>query len=607
MKKVLLVVLVFIFIGNIFSQNTPNATRVVQQKPFDLIEYGVKIEPDKRLIVMMAALEYAGVETSLSDAGKEFSKKLKADLGAGNENLKLKIKGFFESYKSRQPAGTSTAQLTAPFVSLAYALSPDLTEPARTTDLPADLLEVLDFASLVREFNRTTGFEAKMPDYFKLYQAEGDKMRLSASQMVADLLAYLNTRPQLVAYQRVKVEIPDPKNSKKKVQGIKTLENERHFFIVPDLLASAGTVNFRNIGDDYYAIVPPNTNFRVSEARRAFLQFILDPLVLKNATDISPFRDKIKDLLDERRKSNPNISPDPFLAVMRSLVAAADAREIEFQKVQLATDAARRKIEFAQTVEAKKAVSAQLEKDKQDFADETALELSESYERGAVLAFYFAEQFKGLENSGFSIDGAVRDMIVSLDTTKEKDRLSQSAEARKRAVTIREERKKNASSVSAKNEQAIARARELKSKLEPIEGLIKNKEFTEAETRLKKLLDEFPGESSIYYALGRVSSLSAASSQSGGAGTFDEGLRDKRLEDALVNYKNAISSANAETDPILIQLSYFSIARIFEFYEQNNQALENYQKAAAKGNLRGGAYNESMAAIARLTAPPKPE
>ena len=605
MKKVLLLILILVFIGNVFSQDKPNNPPATPQIFFDLTEYGVKIEPDKRLIVVMAALEYAGVQNSLSKGGEDFRKKLNADFAGGDETLRAKMKLFFDSYKSRHTKA-SPAELIAPFVSLAYALSPDLTEPARTTDLPDDLLEVLDFAPLVREFSRKVNFDAKLPEYLKLYQAEGDKMRLSASEMVATLLAYLNTRPQLVIFDRIDVEVPDPKNPKKKVPAKKTVERDRRFFIVPDLLATNGTVNFRNIGDDYYAIVPPNTNFRISEVRRAFLQFILDPLVLKNAKEISPFRGQIKDLLDERRKENPNISPDIYLAVMRSFVAAADAKEIEFQKIQLATDVARRKIDFAQGDEAKKAISAQLNKDKQDYADETILELSEAYERGAVLSFYFAEQLKNLEGAGFSVDGSIRDMILSIDTSKEKNRLSQFADARKRGIAVREERRRKASEFAIKNQQAVEKARELKAKLEQIEPLIKTKEFGEADTRLRKLLDEFPGESSIYYALGRIASLSAASNDSGGSGTFDEGLRDKRLEDAKLHYSNAIRSANEETDPALIQLSYFALGRIYEFYEETNYALQIYQTAVKFGNIRGGAYNESMAAIARLTEPKKP-
>lgn len=602
MKRVLLFLLVLAFSTNIFAQTAPN------RPPADLTQYGVRIEPDKRLIVMMAALETAGIETSLSDSGKTFRQKLNADLGTVNPDLRQKMANFLKAYKDRHPKATS-AELIAPFISLAYALGqvPDLTEPARSTDLPDDLLEVLDFAPFVREFYRTTGFDVKLPEYVKLYQAEGDKMRGSAGEMVKSLLDYTRMKPELFSYERVKTQVQDPKNKNKKVEATKAVERDRKFFIVPDLLASVGTVNFRNISDEYYVVVPPETDLLYSEARRAYLQYILDPVILKNAKDIAPFRSGIKSLLDERRKTNENVSPDVFLAVLRSLVAAIDVREREFVKVRDYTERARREIDFAQGVEAKKAVSARLEADKKLFADETALELSNAYERGAVLAFYFAEQLKGVETSGFDVSSSLPQMITALDPAKEQNRLAQYADARKRVSAAREERKKQAAEQMTADSEAAERRRALKTKLDEIEALTQKeiakqkeaKNFEDVENRLKQLLNEFPNESSVYYALGRVASLSAREA-------FDEELRDRRLEDAKLHYGNAIRQANAATDPALIQLSYVAVGRIFEFQEDVNAALQSYKHALKFNNANAGAYNEANAAIARLNAPKKP-
>ncbi|MDQ3062086.1 MAG: hypothetical protein M3R14_04385, partial [Acidobacteriota bacterium] len=157
-------------------------------------------------------------------------------------------------------------------------------------------------------------------------------------------------------------------------------------------------------------------------------------------------RDGIKTLLDERRKDNADISPDVFLAVARSLIAAIDARQIEFDKTRIATAQARRKIDQMKTGDEKKSVSAELAQFKKSLADETALQLSEAYGRGAVLSFYFADQLKGLEDSGFDIAGSLREIILSLDPTKETNRLAQFAEARKNALAAREERRKNSGS-----------------------------------------------------------------------------------------------------------------------------------------------------------------
>lgn len=602
MKRVLFLISVsaFAFI-NVFSQTTPPTNlQNAKSAAADLITYGVRVEPDKRLIVVMAALESAGVETtSLSQNGEAFRQKLKTDLSV-DAALRRKMTDFVRQYKQRH-SSAAPAEIIAPFVSLAYALGPvpELTEPARTADLPADLLEVLDFAPFVREFYKNSKIEAKLPEYVRLYQVEGDKMSGAAAVMIKSLLDYLHTKPALTLVERTKSEAQDPKNKNKKIEVLKPVERERRFFIVPDLLASTGTVNFRNVRDDYYVVVPPNTNLRISEARRAYLQYVLDPLILKNGKDIAPFRENIKQLLDTRRKENENISPDIFLAVLRSLVAAVDAKEIEFRRVDYATNLARQKINKTADVEAKKAISAQLSKDKQVYADETAITLSEAYERGAVLAFYFAEQLKGLENSGFDISSSFRDMILSLNTAKESNRLAEVAEARRRGIAAREERRKSSAQQIAADNQAIDRTIALKAKLDQIETVTKAKNYAESETQLKNLLNEYPNEAGIYYALGRVASLSAE-------GTFDEGLRDKRLEDARLNYGNAIRQANPVTNQALIQLSYVALGRIFEFYDDNESALKAYQAAEKLGNVTGGAQNEAKAAILKLTAPKKP-
>jgi hypothetical protein len=312
---------------------------------------------------------------------------------------------------------------------------------------------------------------------------------------------------------------------------------------------------------------------------------VIDPLVLKNAKDIVPLREGIKTLLDERRKTRPNVSPDVYLAVSRSLVAAVDAKEIEYQKVQAATVAARQKIDAAQGVEAKKAVSAELAAYKQSLADETTMQLSEAYDRGGVLAFYFADQLKGLEDSGFDIAGSLRDIILSLDPSKEASRPAQFAPVRQRVILARE---------TARN-----RTLELPKKLIDVNELIKNKKFVEADAMLRKLLEDNPGESRIYYNLGRVSSILAQPDI-----TFDESLRDKRLDDAKAHYTNAIGSATKDTDKALIQLSYLALGRIYEFYDENDMALKNYDNAIKIGDVEGGAFREAKDAKANLAKKP---
>lgn len=591
MKKVFLFIIIAFFSVTAFAQNSR----------FDLTEYGVKIEPDKRLMVVFASLEAAGLETPLTEKGVEFRQQLKADLQDLNPDLRQKLKQFVDQYKKRHPKA-STAEIITPFISMAYTLTPvpDLAEPLRATDLPDDLLEVLDFSPLVREFYRRSTISAKLPDYVKIYQQTGDEMRNSAKAMVGDLLDYLHTRPQTTYIERIKTKTKAVKG-KKTFEKTEVRERTRRFFIVPEMLATSGTINFLNIGDDYFAIVPPSTDLSSSEARRGFLQFVLDPLVLKNATEISTFRDGIKSLLDERRKENPDISPDIYIAVVRSLVAAVDARQIEFEKTSIATAQARQKIDRIAAVKVsnetermekekeKLAVSAELNKFKDSLADETALSLSEAYEKGAVLSFYFANQLKGLEDSGFDIASSLRDIILSLDTTKETNRLPQFAEARKRAAAAREERKASANNIPAIAENPVTK------KLQEIEAVTQTKNYQSAATQLKQLLQTNPDDSPrIYYALGRVISLSAEEAT-------DVDTRNERLLEAKVAYDNVIRKAEKiKTDTKLLSLTYLALARIYEFDGDNDYAIKLYEAAIKFGDTTSEAYKQAVAARERL-------
>ncbi len=573
MKKVLLLAVVFIFSLNAFAQQTaPNG--------FDLTNYGVKIEPDKRLMVVLASLEAAGLDTPLTADGEKFRGKLKNDLLGMDTELRRKMTVFIDQYKRRHSKATKE-ELVAPFISMAYTLAPapDFSDPVRATDLPGDLLEVLDFAPLVREFYRKS-YSRKIDEYTEDYLAAGDALRPSAREMVGDLLDYLHTKPQLTYIDRIKTQAKASKG-KKILEKTEIKERTRRFFIVPEMLAPKETINFRNIGDDYFAIVPPNTDLSQSEARRAYLQFVIDPLVLSNGKDISTVREPIKTLLDARRQENADISPDVFLAVTRSLVAAVDARQIEAEKTAIATEQARQKIDRMKTEAEKKTVSADLAKFKQTLADETVLQLADAYEKGAVLSFYFANQLKGFEDSGFDIAGSLREFILSLDAAKEANRLTQNAETRKRAFAAREERRKNAGSTEIVIENPVTK------RLLEIDALTKSKNYAESENQLKSLLAENPSQPRVYYALGRVASLSAE-------GITDTEKRNNRLLEAKNYYANALNASKSNPDAALLSLTYVALARIYKYFGEDAYAIQIYDTAIKIGDVADGAYKEAV-------------
>ena len=589
MRSIILLTLIFCFS---FVANGQNV-----RQGFDLSSYGVKIEADKRLIVVLSALEMAEtkteagaseklISTPLSENGKNFRAQLLQDNAGLDADLKRRISLFVTQYKKRHPKWTD-AELVAPFISMAFTLTPapDLADPVITTDLPGNLLDVLDFAPLAREFYRRSGIASKLDDYVKTYARESDGvLRTSTREMVSGLLDYLHTRPQLFIIEKRKIETTKS-NSKTKIQNTEIRTHERHFFIVPEMLAPQGNVNFLNARDDYYVILPPDKDLSFSDVRRAFLQFVIDPLVLGNSKEITALSDWTKQRLDETRKTNPNVSPDVILTISRSLAAAVDVRQAEYVRETIAMDQARRKIATLTSDAEKRVVAAEVEQYKRTLADESVLKLSEDYDKGLVLAFFFAGQLRQVEESGFDIAASLRDMLVSFDAAKENRRLSDSAEARKRALAGRENRKTHPETRATVVENPVT------IKLREIQKTIDAKDYAKAAADLKQLQAQNPSEPRIYYNIGRVAGLAAA-------GIDDPDIQAEKLIEAKEAYSKVLTTATPDTDKALLSLTYVATARIYEHFNRNDEAIKLYDQAIKLGET--GAYRDALAGKQRL-------
>ncbi|MCA1589244.1 MAG: hypothetical protein LC734_02410, partial [Acidobacteria bacterium] len=424
-----------------------------QTPTLDITSYGVRIEPDKRVMAVLAALETARtgdgeqvLKTTLSNNGQHFREQLKSDLTALPDDLRQRISTFVIAHKRRN-AQLKDEQIVAQFTSMAYALgpAPDLADPIVTGDLPGGVLDVLDFAPLVREFYRRSSFSANLPEYVKTYQKTADgTLRTSTRAMIGDLLGYLNTRPQLTFAERVQTQTQKSGSKKTEIRNTQIRERERRFAVVPEMLAPKNYVHFVNIRDDYFVVLPPDTDVSSSDVRRAYLQFVVDPIVLNNAKDIASISGGIKGLIEERRKEQTDLSPDVFLAVSRSLVAAIDAKQTEAARLRYATDQARAKLAKQGGTDPTKQIYNDLEKFKQQLVDARILRLSEDYEKGALLAFYFADQLKGIEESETDIAASMREMVLSFDAAKEAGRYASFVDARNRAIAARKDQKSGA-------------------------------------------------------------------------------------------------------------------------------------------------------------------
>ena len=607
MKKCLFIVLILFIATPIALAQVPSASprpanpAPVQQREgarFEVSEYGISFQADTRLIIMMAALDAAGFDPQPGKEPSVFRAKVRKDLASLDPDLKARLKTFYE--RNLLPSPATPADQVSRYVSLALALSPapELLAPERSDDLPAGLLDVLDFAPLVREFQRRSGIEEHLVDYVRAYQGEGDRLLQPTSEMVRSVLTYLHTRPLTTTIERVEVKTPTARKNKN-TKTYSTRQKERRFVILPDLLAPHGAINFRIIGDDYYAIIPEGTDPTSSELRRAYLQYVIDALVLRFNKEIALRRDQIRQLLDERQKAGAQVTPDVFLTVGRSFVAAADARYEEVRRLEVLGRSARAQLAAAKDDAARMLIGKAVQAEIAGIQDETIARLADEFEKGAVLTFFFSDQLKGIESAGFDVANFFPDMIASFDPARESKRPAEYAEAKQRAVAAREARvaaRRAEADMSSAGNANKPKDAALVRELSAVEDTLRTKNYNDAEVRLKSMLQSYPGEPRIFFALGQTASLSAMDAT-------DANIQAERLNRALGQYRLAVQASSPELDKAILSRAHESMGRINAFLDNKNEAMKEFDEAIKIGDVTGGAYQQAVAGKRNLAQP----
>ncbi|HEX8351814.1 MAG TPA: hypothetical protein VF611_02740 [Pyrinomonadaceae bacterium] len=585
----------------------PSPTPTVpQQRPappatLGLGDFGIEIAPDTRLIALMSALDAAGWDpTPSGERPSVFRELVRKDQAGLDPALRRRMQDFY-TRNALKGAGVTAAEQAARYVSLAYTLGPPpaFDAPARSDDLPGGVLDVLDFVPLLREFYRQSGLDARLPDYVSMHRAAGDRLRAPTLDMARGVLAYLNTRPETLINERVTVPDPAAQASKKKKDERKVSvvrERERHFRVVPDLLAAPGATNFRAVGDDYYAIVPADTDPRLSEMRRAYVQFIVDPLVARFSREVAARRAEIKQLLDaEQARKGRDFGPDVFLVVARSLVAAADVRMDETARLRALQLETSRRLQAAADQASKDAALKDSRERQAAFADASAAELAEAYERGAVLSFHFAEQLRGVEGGGFDVANFIPDMVAAFDLARELKRPAEYADA---VARVRESRRL-AAEARAKGQPegppADARRAALLKSLGDVGELLRVRNYGEAESRLAALKGEYREEPLVYFTMGQAASLSAQEA-------IDEALQAERLNAALGHFRQALLFATPDTDRTIVMRARLSSGRILAHLERRDEALREFDAVIAASQPSDRFHQEALAEKKKLGA-----
>ena len=543
-------------------------------------EANVRIAPDVRTFIVMAALNMAGFDYEtggqpLSPARAE----LRKDLARLDPQVKEKLAAFYGAHKRQGLDETADAARYE-------ALSMMMTEPPgftvyQATDraIPDDLQPLLDFVPLVREFYVKSGIRELIPKYMAIGEAYATAYRAQVGMAIYDVLDYFHTRPETVINMRPLVVTTGQVEGKRQKETVITRTRTRQVFVVPDPLAPLDTSTVRGdilnqkedllarrIGDDYIVIVGPSRAANADAARQALIRFVIDPMVERHLKASLEYKDQISKQVASVPTAARQYANSVYLVIRESLAQATEARLRRINAI------------------ATRGTYSE---------DDAVFDLAQAYLRGAVLSFHFYESLIGLEKVGIGMEDFFDHMVANAKFEREAGRAKEFEPVVARVSARRSKSSRTTSGEGAAAEAVIGpmAARILRS-----DDLIREKRFAEARSLLDEVLAIEPNNARALYGMAQVvtQTPSAAELDSKADENDKIQMQHDRLERAIKLYRRAIENASKDSERWLIQWSHVFLGRIFDFQEFRADALAEYEKAIDMGAFPNGAYKEAL-------------
>jgi len=550
---------------------------------------------DKRVIVMMAALNIAGYDYEIGNRQlSPFRLQVREDLKNTPPDVVRKLRDYFLSHRN----GSNDASAVAPYLSLALSLNQP---PAFTIDVPAerlpeDVREITDFALLLEEFYQKTSFSKLLPKYVESYMKVAATYPEPAGLALGNVLAYLHTVPILElppliiprSLTTIKADNKEDKKAETKTDrkdkskdnaqqvvaprtsaALEVPNRVRQFVIIPDLLNASNAANLRIVRDTYFLLLGPSSVPSIEAMRRSFLSFVMDPVAERQIKEVAAIRGNLRKLMDSRgdKLDREYAERSAYFMITDSLVRATDAR------MDVLGIAAR----------------------KASPEDEAIYQLSLGYERGAVLVYHFYEQMKAFEPVGVNVRDYYASMLTNIDFEREANRLKEYEQRLARYKQFRTE-----ATFAPAPSPTISNADEkLVAQIVQADQMMKSRKYDDAKAVLESALKEKPDNSRVLFGLAEVTSKQAS--------TIDDSDRvEESLYAAVDLYKRAAEAASPDTEKWLAQRSYVAAGKILDFIAENNPSLAEklhaeaaiaYDLALKLGKVEGGAYEEAEKAV----------
>lgn len=527
----------------------------------------------------MAALNAAGFDYEtggepLSPARAE----LRRDLANVSAELKLKLAAF---YKSHRRAGTDEGADALRYVALSLLMQPppsfEIYQPIEVA--PQDLRELMEggeLIRLIREFYLRSNIKQLLPKYKAVADAYTAAYHQPVTGTVYEVLNYFHTTPEtLINMRPLIIESGDAgERGGKKRQQVFTRNRSRSVFVIPDPLSALNVslvrddilnqkddLLSRKIGDDYIVVTGPSRVANTDVCRQAIIRFLIDPIVERHLRSSLEYKEQITKLVATVPTAGKEFGPSVYLVIRESLARAAEAR--------------------MRRIQARENQASYSE-------DEAVFDLAQAYLRGAVLSFHFYDSLIGLEKVGISIEDFFDQMVATTKFDREAERPKDFEPVVARVSAAR---------TSGKPAPPLANPAEvLAGKILASNDLIGQRRFAEARKVLDEVLAVSPANARALFGMAQVVNQMPSPVEIDPKADENDKIQAQhdRLEQALKLFRRATETASPEREAWLIQWSHVLMGRILDFQDFRADAVAEYEKAIALGEIPNGAYKEAL-------------
>jgi len=258
---------------------------------------GGQLDASPSLFSVLAAINAVGYDAELASAHNDPLREIiRREIAARRPASLAAIKSFFEEH--RQPDWT--AELSQ-YISFALCVDgpPNFKYRFLLNQLPPDVFALQGFEKLMARFYKEAGLEELWRKAQPYYERTIARYQEGIARAVLEANGYVRSPTSGVLGSRFQVYV--------------------------ELLAAPNQVHVRNYGNEYYVVVTPAAAPQIEQIRHAYLQYLVDPIVLRNAEELNKKKPLIDfalgaPLLPEAYKK------DFLLLVSKCLVKAIESR-----------------------------------------------------------------------------------------------------------------------------------------------------------------------------------------------------------------------------------------------------------------------------------------